>query len=574
MRRRSALLLVAALSQSFLEGASLLLLLPVLGSLGIGTMGSGGATDAVRGLFNLLRVPYTLGTTLTFLVLVAAAAAFAAFASAVLADKILRRFVTTMRLDAYEALVGSNTAFAVRTRMGDATAMLTKFAEQCGIAFIGLVRFITGLLVCTVLVGVALSQSWQFVFAIGVLVVLGGVPFWLSSRVTQRLALQSHAYVREVSAHVSEHLRLLPAIRALGTQNQSLKMLSVHVRASEAAIYALKRRTAAIKASLDPLLLALLCVAIYFGVSVFQLGVDQLLLLVGVFVRLVPALMRIVVQNQQLSVQLVAYQDLLDFTRAARAAAEPRGSRPPPDDLATGVDLSHVSTSDGETPILVDVSLRIEACRVTGLIGASGSGKTSVVNAVLGLADLRAGFVAIDGVPLAVLDAHAWRRRVGYVSQTPPIFSSTIRENLTFWNPVATDDEMWEALGHVGLEAKVASVPEKLDSAVGEQGNLISGGERHRLAIAGALLRRPTLLILDEPTSALDPESTRVIIDLIACLKEHTTVFVIAHDLEVVRSADTIYVMDGGRVVESGSWKELMHSEGRFFSLASARGRA
>lgn len=575
MPRRMMLLIVVAIAQSFLEGASLMLLLPVLGSLGIGQMGGGAATEFVRGLFGAVGIPYTLATTLGFLVVVALIAAVTSFYATVLADKILRRVITNMRLDAYAALVFSTAGFAARTRMGDATAVLTKFAEQCGVAFIGLVRVMTGLLVVFVLIGVAVAQSWQFVVAVLGLIAVGAVPFWLSSRATQRQALKAQAYVREVSVHVTEHLRLLPSIRALGTQLQSLKMLAGHVKTSEAAVYALKRRTAAIKSSIDPMLLALLALALYFGATVFHLGFDRLLLLVGVFVRLVPAVMRIVVQNQQLSMQLAAYHDIVTFISDGRAAAEPKRGKPLPEDpLREGVVLRDVVTADGDTTILKGVSLELRRGRIIGLVGPSGSGKTSIVNAVLGLADIRNGSVVIGGVPLAELDLGAWRRRVGYVSQSPPVFSSTVRENLAFWQEDAREAQMWNVLGDVGLRDAIRALPAGLDQSIGEQGNLLSGGQRHRLAIAGALLRNPLLLILDEPTSALDPESTRVIIDLLEQRRAEIAVLIIAHDLDVVRNADEIYVLDDGRIGERGSWDGLVKAGGRLFRLAGMHGRS
>jgi ATP-binding cassette subfamily C protein len=161
-----------------------------------------------------------------------------------------------------------------------------------------------------------------------------------------------------------------------------------------------------------------------------------------------------------------------------------------------------------------------------------------------------------------------WREGIGYVAQDTVLFHDSVRENLRWARPDATDDELWEALRASAADGFVAALPEGIATVVGDRGVRLSGGERQRLALARALLRRPSLLILDEATSALDTENERRIRDAIAALHGRVTILLITHRLSSVRDADAIHVMEGGGLIESGDWPSLLAKPGgRFRAL-------
>jgi ATP-binding cassette subfamily C protein len=189
----------------------------------------------------------------------------------------------------------------------------------------------------------------------------------------------------------------------------------------------------------------------------------------------------------------------------------------------------------------------------------------------MGLLSPDEGRVLVDGSPLAPGSLSAWRGGIGYVPQETVLFAGTVRDNLAMLAPEAGEPMMWDALEAADLKHRVMEMPGGLDTDIGERGSTLSGGERQRLALARALIRRPRFLVLDEATSELDPVSQRAIRRALERLKGQTTLLVIAHRLSTIRAADTILVMEGGRLIDQGHWDDLARRErGAFHDLLDA----
>jgi ATP-binding cassette, subfamily B, bacterial len=205
----------------------------------------------------------------------------------------------------------------------------------------------------------------------------------------------------------------------------------------------------------------------------------------------------------------------------------------------------------------------------TALVGETGSGKTTCAYLVARLYDATRGTVAIDGIDVRELDFRSLTESVGVVSQETYLFHATIRENLRFARPEATDEEIEEAARAAQIHELVASLPEGYETEVGERGLKLSGGEKQRVAIARTILKAPPVLVLDEATSALDTQTERAVQAALERLAEGRTVIAIAHRLSTVRDADQIVVLDRGRVVERGTHEELLGLGGRYAALVA-----
>jgi glucan exporter ATP-binding protein len=236
------------------------------------------------------------------------------------------------------------------------------------------------------------------------------------------------------------------------------------------------------------------------------------------------------------------------------------------------VDFEHISLSyDGKRAAVDDISLHAEAGETIALVGATGAGKSTALAIMHRAFDPQKGVVKIDGVDIRDYKLVSLRKNIGVVFQEALLFDRTIEENLKVGKPDATDAEVDDALKRAQAKEFIGRLPEGLKSNVGERGRSLSGGERQRLAIARALLKNPPILVLDEATSALDATTEALVQKALEEVMKSRTTFVIAHRLATIRNADRILVFHEGKIVESGTFDELVKKNGRFALLAKAQ---
>ncbi len=222
-------------------------------------------------------------------------------------------------------------------------------------------------------------------------------------------------------------------------------------------------------------------------------------------------------------------------------------------------------------PALDDVTLTVRPGLVVGLIGRSGSGKSTLAKLIQRLYIPETGRVLVDGVDLALVDTSWLRRQIGVVLQENFLFSGTIRENISLADPGMPLERVVKAAKLAGAHEFIVELPNGYDTEVGERGGSLSGGQRQRIAIARILTGDPRILIFDEATSALDYESERIIQENMGAICKGRTVFIIAHRLSAVRHADVIYVLDKGKVIESGPPVLLARQKGAYYDLLKAQ---
>ena len=227
------------------------------------------------------------------------------------------------------------------------------------------------------------------------------------------------------------------------------------------------------------------------------------------------------------------------------------------------VDFSYPARPD--VTVLKNLSLRLEAGRSIALVGASGSGKTTVASLLVRLYDPTRGAILIDGHPIQDLEPNWLRQNIGVVSQEPILISASVEENIRYGKSGATDQEVHEAARIANAHDFISKFPEGYQTLVGERGIQLSGGQKQRVAIARAVLKDPRILILDEATSALDTESEGVVQEALNRIMRGRTSLIIAHRLATIRGADLVLVMEAGRVMESGTHTELMSREGSLY---------
>ncbi len=238
------------------------------------------------------------------------------------------------------------------------------------------------------------------------------------------------------------------------------------------------------------------------------------------------------------------------------------------------VEFQHVSFRyDPDKPLIEDLSLIAEPGHTIAIVGPTGAGKTTLVNLILRFYELDQGRITLDGVDIATLRRDVLRSRIGMVLQDAWLFNGTIRDNIRYGRPEASDEEVLEAARATSVDRFVRGLPDGYDTVINEESSNISAGQKQLITIARAFLTRPALLILDEATSSVDTRTETLVQHAMAALRTNRTSFVIAHRLSTIRDADLILVMREGRIIEQGTHESLLARQGAYYTLYNAQFR-
>jgi subfamily B ATP-binding cassette protein MsbA len=406
---------------------------------------------------------------------------------------------------------------------------------------------------------------------------LSGVAFvllaccWMLVRIAasglRRAGFRAALRLNDLVGLFAERINAVRTIRSLAAEDVELDGF---VQADTATTVA-REHEGALLAALSPIsqslmttaIVALIIIGYSFVVSRGQLAGTSLLAFFFALFRLAPTLQLMANARGQLATNWVGVEIIHALVRSDDKPRVPPGPRRAAA-LSTQIsvrDLSYTYPGAAQ-PALTAVTFDIPRCAMTALVGPSGAGKSTLLDLLLRLMDPQDGAILWDGLDLRDLDPRSLRKRIGIVSQDTFVFHASIRANVAYGLDGSSDSEILEALDIAGARDFVAALPSGLDSVIGERGALLSGGQRQRISIARAILRDPDLLLLDEATSALDPETEQQVNRALATLMADRTVVVVAHRLSTVRRAEQLIVLESGRVVEIGSYDELLIAGG------------
>lgn len=295
-------------------------------------------------------------------------------------------------------------------------------------------------------------------------------------------------------------------------------------------------------------------------------GFVGFLLLVGVFFRPLDKIAAVIETYPR---GIAGFNRYLELMATEPEIADAPSARAVPG-LKGDIVFDHVGFAyDSTRPVLRDISLHVRPGETVAFVGASGAGKSTLLSLLPRFYEPTSGRITVDGFALDAITLESLRGQIGLVSQDVFLFGGTLRENIAYGRLGATEDEIRAAAARAQLAPLIETLPEGLDTLVGERGVMLSGGQRQRVAIARAFLRNPPILILDEATSALDRETEREIQQALEDLSQGRTTLVIAHRLGTIRNADRIVVMEAGQIVETGRHDELLARQGVYARLAA-----
>ncbi len=483
--------------------------------------------------------------------------------------RIRTGFEVGLRMLAYERVLFMPMSEYKKTTSGDIYIILNALPRSVAGYVFGVLSMIPSAFMLAVYTVLMIVLDWRLTLVVGLI----SLVTFSAMRIVYR---NQHHYGRimrdtliEVASKSNELIQALPVIRSF-TQEPRLtrayrEVVGKHMAASVAS--------STINSAIGPLQRVLSFVAILVAILIFFLvsgtSEKQFLTVLIVFMviisRINAPLSGMNVQRAGLTQLYPSVERLNDFLRSHPGENTVGGLPVKNFERIAFEDVSY--SYDGATPVLKGVDFSIEKGEFVALVGPSGAGKSTLVSLINAFAEPTSGRILVDGRDLRDLDKTQWRRRTSMVPQSPYMFDLTIFENLRFGRPDASGKEVAEAARQANAEELIQLLPEGYDTPTGEGGNLLSGGQVQRLALARALLMQPDLLVLDEVTSAQDTVSEEKIRMTLDSLRGKVALLVIAHRLSTVKAADKIVVLDQGKIVDIGCHDDLMRHHGLYYGL-------
>jgi ATP-binding cassette, subfamily B, bacterial MsbA len=418
----------------------------------------------------------------------------------------------------------------------------------------------------------ALLLSWQM-FLIALLVII--LSLFTARRlisIVRILGLESVEMNSLFSRQLVEFIRGSKLIKATGVTKVTEEILYNSNKRSANANRKIVINQAKMRFELQALLSIAMVFILYVSVSFFDIQIAVLLVFMFIIMRLAPRFTSFQGQLQNFASVLPAIEAVDSIITNSEEAIKSKSDNLQVFNFENEILFNNVSYQYNKKNenALTDINIMIKANSFVAFVGKSGSGKSTALDIIMGLLEPEQGFISFDGVDLKNFASNSFRSKIGLVSQDSIFFVGTIKQNLCFGlNEECDEKHIWECLKIAQLDDFILSLPDGLSSPLVESGINLSGGQRQRLAIARALIRNPSLLILDEATNALDANAEAKFQSAIEAVANKYTLIVVAHRLSTISHADNIFVFDKGKIFESGSYSDLIKANGIFKKLAS-----
>lgn len=566
--RKLHFLVVVVLLAGLFEGFGVTMLIPLLSEGGVASAETGKATEAVRWLLGLFGVEKSFTSVLFMMAAVFIVKGLITLGHSGLAAHIHATLTKDLRTRVIERLSESSYANFLKLQGGFLINAVTVEAGRATAAFTHYVNTLVGLIYVTVYGLACVVIDWRAAIA-AVIVGVGSVwglkflhalSYRISTSTSQRNAGLQELIIQTIEAF--KYLRATDRFPAL------LAKLRVEISGLARLWFRLGFVSGAIKSVTEPTAILVLVGFLYVNVQVLGQSVASMLVMVFLLFRMITRLVMTQVHWQKLNGAvggLEVYQEAL-----ARLADHPeRSGTIKVTSLASEIVLEDVSFSYGDTRALDQVNLVIRKNTTVGLVGRTGSGKSTLVNILTGMLEPSSGEVRIDDTNLRAVNKAGLRGLIGYVTQESLIFRDSVANNISFWSESDPEDvtsAVRSAAESAHADSFIQQLEHAYDTVLGDRGMTISGGQRQLISIARELYKGPEILLLDEAMSALDAQSERAIQETLTELKGQLTVILVTHRLSTVKECDYVYVLDRGRVVQEGTYEELQQDPASVFA--------
>jgi ATP-binding cassette, subfamily C, bacterial len=555
---------------AFTDGLSVALLLPLLSRVGIaGATNSAAAITINKMLALITPVGSGVGAILVLILLLCACQMGLNIFQGWWGAKLIHRYALGWQLRLFEAVLRSDWLFLTGRKAGELSSAIVVETGRLGGAFYYFTLLSSTVVACMIYLLIALLVTWRTTLLLVGLIVVMVLSITRFYRSSHSAGHEMGALNAELQVVVNESLSGAKIIKATASERQMLDRIAAISQKLDCVGRVRLFLPNVVRGVFEFMAFAALAVFFAYGMIPMHVAPADILIVLALFMRLFPKITNAQTLVHELNSQVPAILILRDTLQAARAKSERRtGEEGFRISTPTRLEVQHLTAGYGGAPVLNELSLALDVPGMVGIVGGSGAGKSTLVHILLGLVQPSGGSVTLGGHRMGDVALDTWRRLIGYVPQETMFFHASVAENLALTKPDAARAEVVVAARRAHAHDFIMALPQGYDTPIGDQGVLLSGGQRQRLGIARALLASPALLLMDEPTSALDPNSESEILATLSELRKSVGIVIVAHRLTTVQEADRIYVLDGGQVVESGNWSELIAQRDRFHSLA------
>ncbi|MFZ2040577.1 MAG: ABC transporter ATP-binding protein [Desulfobacterales bacterium] len=454
---------------------------------------------------------------------------------------------TDLRLKLLHALFHTRWEYFLRQPIGRLTNGVSSEATRAAGAFNNGAKLVSILIESIVYTALALLVSWKatlIAIVAGLLIVFVLKRFIQKSR---RAGKRQTTLLQSLISQMTDSLQSIKSLKAMGSEGSVDAVLKAKTAKLNKALQKKVMSKATLAALQEPMMIAFLAVALYVALIQLKMPLATVVAMIFLIRKVLKNIQKMQEEYQEMATADSAYWSL---TQKIQEGENEREAHPGslPAVFENAIRLDHVSFAYERTPILKDVSLVLPAGSFTALLGPSGAGKTTVADLIIGLLRPQAGEVWIDDLPLAEIDIRSWRRMIGYVPQDTLLLHDSVFVNVTLGDTGVSEKEVESALRAAGAWGFVQNLSKGMQTVVGERGSKISGGQRQRIAIARALVKNPTLLVLDEATTALDPDTEIAICQTLRALSGRVTILAISHQAALLEASGIAYRFENGTI--------------------------
>lgn len=473
-------------------------------------------------------------------------------------------------IETYQQFFSAKWYFFSSSRMGDLLNTFFGEARVVGDAFGTMALFFANIIQVVLYLSVPLYISWEVTLVSILSAVLIALPFLLVGEKTYSLGKLNTSTANDLSAILQEGLGAAKVILGFGNQESLIRNVDRAFDAHRKVTVKSQTLSLAVPRLYQPCALFILIGAFFFSRKM-QLPLSEISVLLYALVRIIPVVGNIAGQKVSLDNFFPSYEQIVAFRDKAIRLKQPSGNRNF-DGFKKDLTIENLTFAyPNHEALFENLNIRIPKEKMVAIVGPSGAGKSTLIDIVMGFNEPSNGRVAIDGVSLKEFEIISYRKKIGYVPQEGILFNMSIKDNLLWAKEDATHEEIASACKQANAEEFILELPKAYDTVVGDRGVRLSGGQIQRIALARAILRRPSILILDEATSSLDTQSERLIQKAIEKIARITTMIIIAHRLSTIISADYIYVLSHGKVIEQGNYSELLNKKGYFYEMVNVQ---